>query len=48
MSEVIEFIALFGMGLIGGAVGDGKLAGDDCGGAPLAVFEDFQEVPAHR
>ncbi len=27
---------------------DGQLACDDCGGAPMAVFEDFQEVPALR
>ena len=27
---------------------DGKLAGDDCGGAAVAVFEDFQEVTALR
>ena len=25
---------------------DGQLAGDDCGGAAVAVFEDFQEVTA--
>ena len=27
---------------------DGQLAGDDCGCAAVAVFEDFQEVPAFR
>ena len=27
---------------------DGQLAGDNCGGAAVAVFEDFQEVTAFR
>ena len=27
---------------------DGQLACDNCGGAPMTVFEDFQEVPALR
>ena len=27
---------------------DGQLACDDCGGASVPVFQDFQEVPAFR
>ena len=27
---------------------DGQLAGDDCGCAAVAVFEDFQQVTAFR
>lgn len=27
---------------------DGQLAGDNCGGAAVAVFEDFQQVTAFR